>query len=443
MAAISLQGTNVPTAFSHMNDSVWGEYFGRIRSMTQKEVDFMGAMSSLAQHFDGLAHKTMLLNSPWLQDLLTLGDFHRTECAYTNDGVACLKNLESFADLHRIELFNHDLITDPEIGILYTILCLELQTCNKFFEQAMAETMNFPFQRQRQAHRELLSTILDDYEYDAAHLEEQTRTCVHQAKRFTTDTNTAEFGSNHWKLHINLVRLGFEKAFHPKNPCRDHNAVKKMIDRIVGWRSGGSHKGRSGMVDCRIGDFVSAITPRKAEPNVNANLLILRELNENRMRFTAVMQMTIKDQGQKLREQQRVITALAFRSLLENLPEERHRKKKTTCKNSDSESWIRFWDEAWNQADSLTKNLSNQSGRLLCMFQHNGKLKDVINSSGKNLYKELSEVIHRYTGNHEVDETQWNTTTGAVLHALKPERDSTGKIDLDKLRKTLIENRKP
>lgn len=126
--------------------------------------------------------------------------------------------------------------------------------------------------------------------------------------------------------------------------------------------------------------------------------------------------------------QQRIITNLAFRHLLEKLPLPDTKSSSATAK------WRGFFQDALKAAKE--HHGRNQTAHPLIPVLKKHPSKSQIENVGINLYSTLSTNIHHFTGQFKVLDDQWNILEADILRALTPlDENETGTgIDWNKER---------
>lgn len=243
----------------------------------------------------------------------------------------------------------------------------------------------------------------------------------------------------------------------------------------------------------KLQGFVSLVASN-GSLNVDENLQTLQAVNDSRMRYVATMQQTIQQLNGIVSEQQQVITALKFRYLLENLPGpaytddklgERWRKfwgdiaayypnreaakdeasaaeavappegataeveasaegedlAKTTAPPVEAQSPLKETPPAREEPavkvapaeanTNVERNPTSTTPTLDKLF--NGRHPSKYESKGRDLYSDLSEIIHRYKGNtYEIPERLFDPVTSDILHALSPDQKENGNVEWGK-----------
>ncbi|OAP64568.1 hypothetical protein AYL99_00540 [Fonsecaea erecta] len=124
------------------------------------------------------------------------------------------------------------------------------------------------------------------------------------------------------------------------------------------------------------------------------------------------------------RSQQRIITNLAFRHLLEMLPP-RDAKPGTSA----TAAWNAFFSNALKEAQVQLGR--GEMGHPLCpVLKKYPKLKQIENV-GTNLYGTLSTNIHHFSGQYKVLDDQWNTLEVDILRAITPLAENETEAGID------------
>jgi hypothetical protein len=137
-----------------------------------------------------------------------------------------------------------------------------------------------------------------------------------------------------------------------------------------------------------------------------------RHLSQNLSAREAELREEIQELRNANRAQQRIITNLTFRHLLEMLPPP---KDRLTSATSQWESFI------YTALEKAQKQLSEEhmSHPLVPVLKKHNRLKQIKNV-GKHLYATLSSNIHHFSGQFTVLSDQWNTLEADLLRALVP-----------------------
>lgn len=125
--------------------------------------------------------------------------------------------------------------------------------------------------------------------------------------------------------------------------------------------------------------------------------------------------------------QQRIISNLTFRHLLENLPP-------ASKKMSSTARWTDFFQKAMKTSKSRSGDVSppHPLDALLGKYRNAGQVESV----GVGLYSTFSTNIHHFNSQYTVVESQWNTLEYDIMRALVPipSNITTDGIDWEKER---------
>ncbi|MCJ1470556.1 hypothetical protein MMC07_009202 [Pseudocyphellaria aurata] len=200
----------------------------------------------------------------------------------------------------------------------------------------------------------------------------------------------------------------------------------------------------------------------------------LRDTVTNQGPTVNIMLARIDKLNTELREQGKVITALQFRHLLENLPNSLRDRKieqvgagtheaaeiaEKWDRENQKERWLEFWREAvkqvyevylekdsssWTQPGGGAERAGPLAGLLneyLSKARKMNKdhvvswlaLETSLGTRVKELYSDLSQVIHEYSGNkYTVDPLNFSPVDRKLLTALKPEQTEAEYINWKK-----------
>ncbi|KIW29133.1 hypothetical protein, variant [Cladophialophora immunda] len=138
----------------------------------------------------------------------------------------------------------------------------------------------------------------------------------------------------------------------------------------------------------------------------------------------AELRKEIDDLRSANRSQQRIITNLAFRHLLEMLPP-RDAKPGTSA----TAGWNAFFQSALKEAQRQLER-GEMGHPLAPVLKKYPKLKQIENV-GTNLYGTLSTNIHHFSGQYKVLDDQWNALEVDILRAITPlgENETESGID--------------
>ena len=139
---------------------------------------------------------------------------------------------------------------------------------------------------------------------------------------------------------------------------------------------------------------------------------------------------------EKFRVQDRIMTNLAFRHLMENLPER--------ITKNEANNWDDFWRKAVEQAkrvEAINRAVDQEikfTHPLSKLIQRYGDKNDAefrnlgqIISTGSRLYSTLSINIHQHTGGYDARPDQWDSLPYSILSAIAPlaEKIDNGKVN--------------
>jgi hypothetical protein len=113
--------------------------------------------------------------------------------------------------------------------------------------------------------------------------------------------------------------------------------------------------------------------------------------------------------------QQRMITNLTFRHLLEMLPPPPPPSSKTS---SATARWKSFFTSAIHNAEAQQEQQTSNHP-FLPLLRKYPKVKEIEHTGG-NLYGVLSTNIHHFQGEFKIGADQWNMLEGDILKALTP-----------------------
>ncbi|KAM3067057.1 hypothetical protein ACMFMG_011730 [Clarireedia jacksonii] len=134
----------------------------------------------------------------------------------------------------------------------------------------------------------------------------------------------------------------------------------------------------------------------------------------------------------KLNQQDRIITAITYRHVLEYL-------SGPSLPGKNSADWKKFFNAAYAKAKTLGASGTHPLSAVIKQMQAMPKTfvdKD-IQDSGENMYKTLSGEIHHFSGDYncgmfDLVPGQWGPIPSAILNALRPEKvnvNPRGEID--------------
>ena len=135
------------------------------------------------------------------------------------------------------------------------------------------------------------------------------------------------------------------------------------------------------------------------------------------------------EQAEKLRVYERTMACLAFRHVLERLPQQQSKKK-------ESEKWQDFWDKAVleaNKRGGRTTPVSKVIETYGARTEDAAKLKnvDTIKRVGATLYNILSSNIHHSAEEFTLKPDQWDDLIRAILESIVPETKDIKTVEWD------------
>ena len=153
----------------------------------------------------------------------------------------------------------------------------------------------------------------------------------------------------------------------------------------------------------------------------------------------------IQELNDTVESQKQMITALAYRHLVEHLPDRAHYQstvpEKKRDKLNEKDYWKLLWEDMVSQELSYMMNNDFAQRDLTTLFEYSFKLwrKDHKTATsiprenyikwpnyerGEALYGELSNNIHLYQGKqettYEIHDSNWSRTDRTILNSLKP-----------------------
>lgn len=131
----------------------------------------------------------------------------------------------------------------------------------------------------------------------------------------------------------------------------------------------------------------------------------------------------IEELRRTTRKQQRIITNLSFRHLLEMLP------PPSTGPATSTVRWKSFFVGALLKAQTVQAQ-QGTGHPLVPLLKKYPKLKQ-LEEAGTNLYGTLSTNIHHYTGEFRIEEDQWDALQVDLLTALVPQAQNQSDTGVD------------
>lgn len=133
-------------------------------------------------------------------------------------------------------------------------------------------------------------------------------------------------------------------------------------------------------------------------------------------RSSAIREAELRREIEELRSenqrQQRIISNLTFRHLLENLPPSSSKRMTSTAR------WTEFFKKAMESSKPRSGNPSQ--GHPFDALLSNYRNPSQIESIGIGLYSTFSTNIHYFNSQYTVVESQWNTLECDIMKALVP-----------------------
>ena len=145
------------------------------------------------------------------------------------------------------------------------------------------------------------------------------------------------------------------------------------------------------------------------------------------------LQAEVERLGKLCRSQQRIITNLSFRHVLESLPGPKPPPTKGKRIISNTDQWQNFSKTALEKEQkpdtASSPSAPSEVHPLTPLLKKWGKKH--IKEGGDGLYARLSENIHDFSGEFTILDDEWDAVEGAILHAPTPSkaRKADGEID--------------
>ncbi|KAJ9661278.1 hypothetical protein H2198_002021 [Neophaeococcomyces mojaviensis] len=162
----------------------------------------------------------------------------------------------------------------------------------------------------------------------------------------------------------------------------------------------------------KVSDFCLRAGSPATKHNPVENIHSLRAHLSRGSMVEAELRKELEELRKLTRMQQRMITNLTFRNLLEMLPPH------STGSSSATSRWKNFFTSALQNAQAQQANQTSNHP-FVSILRKYPKTKQ-IEDTGANLYGLLSTNIHHYSGKFMVAEDQWNVLEVEVLKALIP-----------------------
>jgi hypothetical protein len=157
------------------------------------------------------------------------------------------------------------------------------------------------------------------------------------------------------------------------------------------------------------------------------NILELRKTISRQLVYTVDLHNKISELNGQIIRQQRMITALAFRSVLENL-------SKTSKGSQPTDKWKHFWQSKKSRYEALHKDgVPSSEPHPFATFWSKYPARDV-NTMAEDLYQTLSRTIHNFRSHgHDqyfAGDGQYDPVQADFMMALRPTmQDADGDID--------------
>ncbi|KAL9609957.1 MAG: hypothetical protein Q9167_005309 [Letrouitia subvulpina] len=429
--------------------------------------EFCNFIVGLARTFDGKRLAALRQKNKWLDDFEPRFkqeraniNFESSQEAFRNDGNAFLRALEEFADLYYKEVVSTSL--SRTYLSFFMPLIAEISDHLRLlpeFEEDMEDLFNFDKDLIKKHHEAISAckTRPQIEDWDGTELRHWKRSLeLIESRPFWLKEKIDVFARK-WKnsrLDIEIILKqsrvrDFFKIVGDACLMKDQQSdltytedCRYIDDHGVWWY----------VFQKNLRNFVGLVGSKKGSLNVDKNLQILQDINESRMRYVATMQQTIQQLNKTVSEQQQVITALKFRYLLENLPGPAY-----AADDKLGERWKKFWgdiatyyrkrNEDAKQAviqdsgavegeealdsTNFKDNHTSVAPALDRLFE--GRRESKYGSKGRDLYSDLSEIIHRYKGNtYEIPELLFDPITSDILRALTPNQKENGNVEWSK-----------
>lgn len=229
-------------------------------------------------------------------------------------------------------------------------------------------------------------------------------------------------------LEAQILKHNAEKPFPDLDEAPlNHDAVLEKIQSDFRWKNIENRaKQFTELINCPIPleadrdvfSYVNAIyhksfqtTSNEREAKLLATIALLKENN--------------LEQSQKLREQERILSCLAFRHILERLPF--HRTK------NEANNWTEFWEKAVKEANKPDGRVTpvTQIIRSHGIYEQGpDKPANItqIKNVGSALYNTLRTNIHHFTGEYKLGRDQCDVLPRKILEAIVPETTNDGII---------------
>jgi hypothetical protein len=217
-------------------------------------------------------------------------------------------------------------------------------------------------------------------------------------------------GSDTEAIKINLADMTNNVCWHYAEGCK--STVNDPI-----WRS----------VKTGVKSLCLATGSSIAHKDPFDNIVELRRTVSRQLVYTVDLHNKISELNNPIIRQQRMITALAFRSVLENL-------SKMSKGSQPTDKWKFFWQSKKSRYEALHKDeLVSSKDHPFTEFWSKYPARDV-NTMAEDLYQTLSRTIHNFRSHgHDqyfAGDGQYDPVQADFMMALRPiNRNSDGDID--------------
>ncbi|KAI1179744.1 hypothetical protein F4777DRAFT_531792 [Nemania sp. FL0916] len=256
----------------------------------------------------------------------------------------------------------------------------------------------------------------------------------------------------HWLLQNKIIkRQGQTKADMRKIYCGYIQAWSRHLNASDNTTSGAlwiCYRGK-------VKSFVQRVGCAKVHDEPDENIAELRLFYSTTIGYFAKLQDQYLQKELEIRNLQRIISALQFRHLLEQLTPP-HQPGTIWSDRNSGPRWMKFWEEALKVEfkDYLNPSAGGHSHALRSIMSARNPNRGTIDKStgallistdgqkgqfyreGSNLYGLLSDEIHHFhEGKFVVEDAGWPTLTADALRALRPLEKNidkiTGEVDWD------------
>lgn len=209
----------------------------------------------------------------------------------------------------------------------------------------------------------------------------------------------------------------------------EHQAGARSVSYSREWRTFCEDIGR---LCLRLGSPSVVYKPQEDIATLRHHLVTPKTPSrESELRELRELQAKVDEQKEQLFIQQRIITNLSFRHVLEALPGPKPTGKKGKPAPSSTAQWQNFWEKTCKNAQTQKSSASGSSPShplepLLAKYGFN-----LVKNVGDGLYGTLSTNIHHYSGEYKIIDHQWDKLPGDILKAIIPTqpRREDGSVD--------------